>query len=170
MRQKTPRLPALAGAGEAGNRERPGGCSDPNNTEPDGQQQDDPEAVPIAHTRIVFGCKWSFIYIEYCPLCGLEHIHGRYSLRGEYSDPLQAYEDGGHRAPHCGAHGLGHVVRRIGGESRLVERTPPPEYHEPPQGSSYRLVLGPKPACFTPRGIKNTDARDAMLRLARRVV
>ena len=130
--------------------------------------QDDAETVPIAHTRIVFGRKWSFIYIEYCPLCGLEHMHGLFSLHGENSDPLQAYSAcDGHRVAHCHAHGLGKVTRRVGGEWRIFERTPPPEYHEP-QGHSYRLVLGPRPACFTPRGIKNNDAKLAMVRITRR--
>jgi hypothetical protein len=43
-------------------------------------------AVPLAHSRIVFGPRRSFIYVEFCPLCGLEHVHGSWPLRGEGSD------------------------------------------------------------------------------------
>jgi hypothetical protein len=46
-------------------------------------------AVPLALTRIVVGRRCSFLYIEYCPLCGLEHMHGRFPLRGQNSDPRQ---------------------------------------------------------------------------------
>jgi hypothetical protein len=88
--------------------------------------------VPIAHSRIVIGHRFSFIYIEYCPLCGLEHMHGQYSLDGPYNDPAEAYEScHGHRASHCDAHGLGRIMRRIGGERCDGYRDPPPEYHEP---------------------------------------
>ena len=97
--------------------------------------------IPIAHSRIVIGRRFSFIYIEYCPLCGLEHMHGQYSLHGPYNDPVEAYEScHGHRASHCDAHGLGRIMRRIGGEWCNVYRDPPPEYHEP-EGESYRLVM-----------------------------
>src|SRR5262245_28737049 len=114
--------------------------------------------VPVAPTRIVFGRRHSFIYIENCPLCGLEHMHGRYELSGPYSDPLQAYQDGGLRASHCFAHGVGHMAKRIRGEWCFVPKPAPPEWHAP-QGESYRLILGPKPACFTPLGIKTRLAR-----------
>jgi hypothetical protein len=71
-----------------------------------------PNLAPIAHTRIVIGRRYSSIYIEYCPLCGLEHVHGQFPLRGEHSDPLQAYAaPNGHRGSHCGPHGLGRVAR-----------------------------------------------------------
>ncbi len=123
--------------------------------------------LPIAHSRIVIGPKYSFIYIEYCPLCGLEHMHGEYPLNGPYNNPVEAYEScHGHRASHCDAHGLGQIMRRIGGEWCSVYRDPPPEYHEP-KGGSYRLVMS-YPACFTPRGIRSKAARNLMDALARR--
>ena len=37
--------------------------------------------VPIAQSRIVIGRENSFVYIPFCPLCGLEHLHGQYPLR-----------------------------------------------------------------------------------------
>jgi hypothetical protein len=124
-------------------------------------------AVPIAHSRIVIGPKYSFIYIEYCPLCGLEHMHGQYPLQSTYSDPVEAYEArNGHRGSHCVTHGLGRIVRRIGGESCSVYRDPPPEFHEP-EGETYRLVMS-YPACFTPSGIRSRAARNLMDALARR--
>jgi hypothetical protein len=127
------------------------------------------DAIPVAHTRIVFGRKYSCIYIEYCPLCGLEHMHGRFALCGENSDPLEAYDWGGHRHSHCHCHGLGHVTRFRNGRPILVERPRPPEYRES-QGCSYQLVLGPKPACFTAKGFKSKAARSAMAQLAWRGV
>jgi hypothetical protein len=93
--------------------------------------------VPIAYSRIVIGHRFSFIYIVYCPLCGLEHLHGQYSLYGPYNDPAEAFEScDGHRGSHCGPHGLGRIMRRIGGEWCNEHRDPPPEYHEP-KGESY---------------------------------
>ena len=55
--------------------------------------------------------------------------------------------------------------RRIvfGRRARIVGRRPPPEYKEP-EGDSYRLILGPEPACFTRRGIRSADAKAAMAR------
>jgi hypothetical protein len=123
--------------------------------------------MPNAHSRIVIGRKCSFIYIEYCPLCGLEHVHGQYPLHGPYNNPVEAYEAcDGHRASHCDAEGLGRVMRRIDGEWCNVSRDPPPEYHEP-KGGSYRLVMS-YPACFTPRGIRSKAARDLMNALAKK--
>ena len=123
--------------------------------------------VPTAHSRVVIGRKCSFIYIEYCPLCGLEHMHGQYSLHGPYNDPAEAYEAcDGHRASHCVPHGLGRIIRWIGGERCNVHRDPPPEYHEP-EGEAYRLVMS-YPACFTPRGIRSKAARHLMDALAKR--
>jgi hypothetical protein len=166
MNQKTPRPMAPGGAHRAGTSKGLGGTFEFQFSSETSEQQEDSE-VPIAHTRIVIGRKWSFIYIEYCPLCGLEHMHGKFALRGPNSDPLQAFEDGGLRVAHCVAHGLGRVARRIRGEWRTVERKPPPEYHKPEGVGSYQMVLS-YPACFTPRGIKNKDAKALMERLARR--
>jgi hypothetical protein len=123
--------------------------------------------VPIAYSRIVIGHKNSFVYIPFCPLCGLEHMHGQYPLHGPYNDPAEAYEAcHGHRASHCGPHGLGRIMRRIGGERCNGYRDPPPEYHEP-RGGSYRLVMA-YPACFTPLGVRSKAARHLMDALARR--
>jgi hypothetical protein len=132
--------------------------------------QDQQNGMPIAHTRIVLARTASFIYIEYCPLCGLEHLHGWYPYRSNYNDPLQAYAaSDGHRGSHCGAHGLGRTTKMRRGELILVDRPAPPEYREP-QGSQYRLVLGPKPTCFTARGFRSKKARLAMAQLAQRGV
>jgi hypothetical protein len=132
-----------------------------------GESQD--SAVPIAQARIVIGCQYSFIYIPHCPLCGLEHSHGEFSLNGQGSDPLQAFDCcRGHRASHCFCQGPGRDARLIGGQWCTVF-VYPPEWHEP-DGESYRLVLGPEPACFTPRGIKSPHARLAMATLARKGV
>jgi hypothetical protein len=123
--------------------------------------------VPIAHSRVVVGPKYSFIYIEYCPLCGLEHLHGQYPLQGPYNDPAEAFDAcDGHRASHCDAHGLGRITHRIGGERCNGYSDPPPEYHEP-RGGSYRLVMS-APACFTPRGVRIKAAHHLMDALARR--
>ena len=127
------------------------------------QERQDAEA-PIAHTRIVLGRKAASIYVPYCPLCGLEHTHGLFSYPD--GDPLQAYENDGHRPAPCEAKAMGWVVCCIGDEWRIISRPPPPEYRGP-QGYSYRLVLGPERACFTPRGIKNKHALAAMAKLAR---
>jgi hypothetical protein len=122
--------------------------------------------VPDAPSRIVFGRRAAFIYIENCPLCGLEHLHGQFNLEDPHY-PLQAYADhGGHRASHCSAQGVGNQAKRVRGNWRILPKPAPPEYHEP-QGGAYRLVPGPKPACFTPLGFKSKRARDAMARLAR---
>jgi hypothetical protein len=163
MNPKTPRPPTLAGQ-RAGISKGLGGTFDFQNSETLNQEQDDDRSsVPNAHTRIVFGRKASFIYIPYCPLCGLEHAHGLFPY--PHDDPLQAYDScDGYRASHCSAHGLGRIAKRIRGEWRIVRRRPPPEYKEP-EGYSYRLVLGPEPACFTRRGIRSVDARAAMARL-----
>jgi hypothetical protein len=123
--------------------------------------------APIAHSRIIIGPEYSFIYIPHCPLCGLEHMHGQYQLDGPFNNPAEAYESrDGHRGSHCVPHGLGRIMRRIGGEWCNVHRDAPPEYHEP-EGESYRLVMS-YPACFTPRGIRSKAARNLMDALARR--
>jgi hypothetical protein len=148
----TKRPGALAQAHRSAGSKIHSGISAPANTRAEDQQQDDRDfAIPRAFTRIVIGRRHSFIYVENCPLCGLEHAHGLFEFHGPYSDPLQAYRSGGYRHAHCNAQGLGRIARNIGGQWFTVERSPPPEYHEP-QGYSYQLVLGPKPACFTPRG------------------
>jgi hypothetical protein len=96
-------------------------------------------------------------------------MHGQFPLHGEGSDPLKAFVAcQGHRASHCHCHGPHRVARRTRGEWHTVI-VYPPEYHEP-EGDDYRLVLGPEPACFTPRGTKSKAARLAMLALARRGV
>jgi hypothetical protein len=152
-------------AHRAGSSKGLGGTFDPQISNETAEGQD--SVVPIAHARIVIGRKWSFIYIEYCPLCGLEHMHGQFPLRGPHSDPLHAFRAcGGHRTSHCFAHGLGRVARLVRGVWRVVDRKPPPEYHEPEGVGGYRLVMS-HPACFTPRGIKNKDARAVMVRLAK---
>jgi hypothetical protein len=126
------------------------------------QRQDE---VPDAVGRIVFGRRYSFIYIEHCPLCGLEHLHGRFSLEDPHY-PLQAYADhGGLRASHCSAQGIGNQAKYVRGNWRILPKPAPPEFHEPQGGGSYRLVPGPKPACFTPLGSKSRRARAAMARL-----
>ena len=129
------------------------------------QRQD---GVPDAPSRIVLGRKFAFIYIENCPLCGLEHMHGQFDLADPRCDPLQAYAaHDGLRFPHCSAQGIGNQAKRVRGDWRILPKPAPPEFHEPQGGGSYRLVLGPKPACFTPLGIKSKRARNAMARLAR---
>jgi hypothetical protein len=120
-------------------------------------------SVPNAHTRIVYNRNASFIYIPCCPLCGLEHAHGLFPY--PHGNPLQAYDScDGYRVSHCFAQGLGRVAKMIRGEWCTVHRRPPPEYQES-EGHSYRLILGPEPACFTRRGIRSADARAAMARL-----
>ena len=95
-------------------------------------------------------------------------MHGLFDLTGPRSDPLRAYEAAsGLRGSHCFPHGPGRTAKRINGEWRIIPKAAPPEWHEP-QGESYRLVLGPKPACFTPLGIKSKRVRNAMACLARR--
>jgi hypothetical protein len=124
--------------------------------------------VPDAPSRIIFGRRAAFIYIENCPLCGLEHMHGQFDLADPNCNPLQAYADhGGLRASHCDAQGVGNRAKYIGGQWCVRPKAAPPEWHEP-QGGAYRLVLGPKPACFTPLGLKSKRARAAMASLARR--
>jgi hypothetical protein len=124
--------------------------------------------VPDAPSRIVLGRRFAFIYIENCPLCGLEHMHGQFDLADPNRNPLQAYADhGGLRASHCSAQGIGNQAKCVRGDWRILPKPAPPEFHEPQGGGSYRLVLGPKPACFTPLGIKSKRARNAMARLAR---
>jgi hypothetical protein len=165
MHQKSSPLAApFGGAGRAAElAEGLGGTFDPQTTEQTGEPQGD--AVPIAQTRIVIGCRHSFIYLPHCPLCGLEHMHGQFPLHGQHSNPLQAFLScGGHRASHCVCHGLSRIARLIGGEWCTVFV---PEWHEP-DGESYRLVPGPEPACFTPSGIKSKAAHYAMAALARR--
>jgi hypothetical protein len=166
MKSKIPRPPTLAGQ-RAGNSQGLGGTFDPQNTEQAGELQD--SAVPIAQTRLVLGCQYSFIYIPHCPLCGLEHAHGQFPLHGQGSDPLRSF-DWRHwdSASHCFCQGPGRIARLIGRRWCTVFVNPP-EWHEP-DGESYRLVLGPEPACFTPHGIKNPDARFAMATLARKGV
>jgi hypothetical protein len=122
--------------------------------------------VPDAPSRIVFGRRFAFIYIENCPLCGLEHMHGQFDLADPRCDPLQAYvAHDGLRFPHCSAQGIGNQAKRVRGDWRILPKPAPPEFHEPQGGGSYRLVPGPKPACFTPLGIKSKRARAAMARL-----
>ena len=129
MKPKMLRRSTLAGQ-KAGNSKELEGNFDPQISEHAG---DPPESdTPIAHSRIVIGHCFSFIYIEYCPLCGLEHIHGQYPLQGPYNDPAEAFDAcDGHRASHCDAHGLGRIMHRIGGERCNGYSDPPPEYHEP---------------------------------------
>lgn len=142
-----------------------GGTFNPQNSAEPDERQD--SAVPIARTRIVLGSRYSFLYIGDCPLCGgLEHVHERFPLCGAASDPLAAFAwHGGVRVAHCHCQGPGRVARFVRGEWRTVVRHLP-EWCEP-EGSSYRLVLGPDPACFTPRAIKDATARRAMAALAR---
>ena len=124
------------------------------------------DEVPDAPSRIVFGRRFAFIYIENCPLCGLEHMHGQFDLADPRCDPLQAYAaHDGLRFPHCSAQGIGNQAKYVRGNWRILPKPAPPEFHEPQGGGSYRLVPGPKPACFTPLGIKSRRARDAMARL-----
>ena len=167
MNPKMPRPGAPGRAHRAANSKELGGTFSSQSSEEASEPQD--SAIPIAHSRIVVGRTRSFIYIEYCPLCGLEHTHGEYRFDSPYNDPSEAFEScNGHRASHCGPHGLGRTVRRIGGEWCNVYRDPPPEYHEP-NGESYRLVMA-YPACFTPLGIKSKAARHLMDALTRRGV
>ena len=143
MCPKTPRPPTL-GVERAGNSKGLAGTFDPQNSETLDQEDDDRVLVPNAHTRIVFGRQASFIYIPYCPLCGLDHTHGLFPY--PHGDPLQAYDSGhGCRASHCSAHGLGRVRENVRGEWRIVRCPPQPEYKEP-EGVSYRLIPGPEPA------------------------
>jgi hypothetical protein len=164
MNQKTPAAPG--GAHRAGSSKGLGGTFDSQISNETSEQQD--STVPIAQARIVIGCKCSFAYIEHCPLCGLEHMHGQFPLHGPHSDALQAFHAwDGYRLSHCGAQGLYADVppdRLLRGDYRL--RQPPPEYHRP-EGDSYRIVMA-YPACFTPLGIKNEDARELMIHLAGR--
>ena len=149
MREKTPRPEALAGANRAGNSKGLGGTFDPQfSFETNGPQDSD---VPIALTRIVIGRRYSFLYIRNCPLCGMEHMHGQFPVRGGGSDPLDALVAcQGHRASHCHCQGPHRVARCTRGEWHTVI-VYPPEWHEP-EGDDYRLVLGPEPACFTTPG------------------
>ena len=164
MSTNTRRPGAPNRAHRAGNSKGLGGTFDPQNTEQTHELQD--AAVPIAQTRLVFGCKYSFIYIPHCPLCGLEHAHGEFSLNGQGSEAMQAFDwSGGHRASHCFCQGPGRVARLIGGEWCTVF-VYPPEWHEP-KGESYRLVMS-YPACFTPRGFRSKAARHLMDALAKR--
>jgi hypothetical protein len=157
MRRKMPRPPTLAGQRAANSKELPSTFDCQNSETLNQEQEDDRSSVPNAHTRIVFGDKASFIYIPSCPLCGLEHTHGLFPY--PYGNLLQPYDSGdGYRVSHCFAQGLGRVARMVRGEWRTVRRQPPPEYREP-KGNSYRLIPGPEPACFTPRGIRSADAR-----------
>jgi hypothetical protein len=167
MDWKSSRPAALAGANRAENSKGLGGTFDPQfSSETNGPQDSD---VPIALARIVIGRRYSFLYIRNCPLCGMEHMHGQFPVRGEGSDPLDALAAcQGHRASHCHCHGPHRVARCTRGEWHTVI-VYPPEWHEP-EGYDYRLVLGPEPACFTPRGIKSKAARLAMLALTRRGV
>jgi hypothetical protein len=128
--------------------------------------------IPNAETRFVVGYRSLFVYIEFCPLCGVEHTHGSRELGCAMRDPLRPYKAcNGQRIGHCdGADPGGLIVRQIkGGRYGLVPRPPPPEWHKP-TGTGYRLVLGPKPACFTPRGFRSKQSRAAMARLERRGV
>ena len=167
MHWKSSRPAAPGRAHRAGTSKGLGGTFGPHiSFETNGPQDSD---VPIALARIVIGRRYSFLYIRNCPLCGMEHMHGQFPVRGEGSDPLDALAAcQGHRASHCHCHGPHRVARCTRGEWHTVI-VYPPEYHEP-EGCDYRLVLGPEPACFTPRGIKSKAARLAMLALARRGV
>jgi hypothetical protein len=165
MTRKTGRPAARGRADRAGDSKGLGGNFDPHTTEQTGELQD--SEVPIAQTRIVIGCRYSFVYIPHCPLCGLEHMHDQFPLHGQHSNPLQAFlACGGHRASHCFCQGPGRIARFFCGEWRTVFVCPP-EWREP-EGQSYRLAQGPEPACFTPRGIKSKAAHCAMAALARR--
>jgi hypothetical protein len=125
--------------------------------------------APAAQTQIVVGRRCSFLYVRSCPLCGLEHTHGRFPHGESNDDPMAAIaRHGGVRVSHCHYQGPGRVARFVRGEWRTFARNLP-EWCEP-DGSSYRLVLGPEPACFTPRGIRDEAARHVMAVLARRGV
>jgi hypothetical protein len=128
------------------------------------QRQD---GVPDAFGRIVLGRRFAFIYVENCPLCGLEHLHGQWPLAEAHSRAPAAYAArSGLRASHCEAQGIGNYAKRVHGHWCVLPKPPPLEWHEP-QGGAYRLVPGPKGACFTLLGFKSKRARDAMARLAR---
>jgi hypothetical protein len=162
MNPKMPR-PPIWGVGRAGTSKELSGTFDPQNSEKPDERQD--SVAPVAQTQIVVGCRASFLYIRSCPLCGLEHVHG-FFVHGNGSDPLAAFASHGDvRESHCHCHGPGRVARFVRGEWRTVVRNLP-EWCEP-EGSSYRLVLGPDPACFTPRAIKDATARRAMAAVAR---
>ena len=177
MSQKAPRPRASAEARGAGDQQVLGGIYDPKINLPTVSQQGpaSPSSyqVPLAFTRIVVGRTHAFIYIEYCPLCGLEHMHGQFPHEQSLLDAcaliLRAYENPS-RGAHCSPHGLGRILKQVkGGDWVTVQRAPPPEYREP-TGHSYRLVLGARPACFTPSGVRNKAARRVMDELAKQGV
>lgn len=166
----TPKMSRPAAPGRAHRAETSeglGGAFDPEISDETGELQD--SVAPMAQTRIVIGCRHSFIYIPYCSLCGLEHVHHQFPLRGRGSDPLHAFEwHGGIRAAHCFCQGPGRYARFVRGRWRTFF-VRPAEWREP-EGQSYCLVLGPDPACFTPLGIRSGAAHNAMVALAARGV
>ena len=148
-------------------RSRPGGYSkeQPQNSRVARDRQDD---MPVAFARIVLGRLASFIYIDCCPLCGLDHAHGRF-VHGKGGDPVAAFAwHGGVRAAHCFCQGPGRDARTVRDRWRTFS-THPTEWREP-EGQSYRLVLGLDPACFTPRGVRSAAAHNTMIALAARGV
>jgi hypothetical protein len=179
---KRDRPGAQSGAREAGKSEGLGGPFDPRNSESHSSGQDHPNnqnegknpvvefrsLIPSAPATLVVGSRAAFAYIEYCPLCGLDHAHG--AVPFNYAHPLTIFANhNGHRLSHCHCHGLGHIARQVrGGRWVTVEREPPPHYRKPTE-SLYRLVrIGP--AIFTRRGKKSAEARAVMTDLALRGV
>jgi hypothetical protein len=65
-------------------------------------------SLPIVLTRIVVGARYTFYYVERCPLCDCEHGHGAFLHhprmwdRDDRRSPLWAYRVGyNYRAAHC---------------------------------------------------------------------
>lgn len=116
----------------------------------------DSTGFPLAPACLVLGRRWGFIYLKECPLCALEHAHGQVPLYR--AEDLLSFHRDGRRNGHCGCQGLGRQARFIGGEWRIM--------HRDCVTGSYRLIpVGP--VHFTPKGIREPAAREAMMRLAR---
>src|SRR5215470_6185423 len=92
MNTKPPRPENSYGSSQsAGDWNSFGGSSNSQNSEAPDHAQDrrtTSDTVPLAFTRLVVGRTYSFVYIEDCPLCGLEHAHAQ-TPHGD--DPLQPY-------------------------------------------------------------------------------